>query len=128
MSAADIVSKLWNYCNVLRDDLSACVHAQAGGMSYGAYVEAAPRQLLPALPYLLHPCSRAHPCARPLSAPAFRGITTSMYVTAIRTSLFSTVDVCPHPGPLPEGEGAWCVIATICSITAADSGALRFYE
>ena len=29
MSPADIVSKLWNYCNVLRDD----------GMSYGDYVE-----------------------------------------------------------------------------------------
>jgi hypothetical protein len=33
MSPADIVQKLWNYCNVLRDDLSACEHAQAGGMS-----------------------------------------------------------------------------------------------
>jgi type I restriction enzyme M protein len=39
MSSGDIVQKLWNYCNVLRDD----------GMSYGDYVEAAPRQLLPAL-------------------------------------------------------------------------------
>lgn len=29
MSSTDIVSKLWNYCNVLRDD----------GMSYGDYVE-----------------------------------------------------------------------------------------
>jgi type I restriction enzyme M protein len=29
MSPADIVNKLWNYCNVLRDD----------GMSYGDYVE-----------------------------------------------------------------------------------------
>ncbi len=29
MSASDIVGKLWNYCNVLRDD----------GMSYGDYVE-----------------------------------------------------------------------------------------
>jgi len=29
MSSADIVQKLWNYCNVLRDD----------GMSYGDYVE-----------------------------------------------------------------------------------------
>ena len=29
MSRADIVSKLWNYCHVLRDD----------GMSYGDYVE-----------------------------------------------------------------------------------------
>ena len=29
MSQADIVQKLWNYCNVLRDD----------GMSYGDYVE-----------------------------------------------------------------------------------------
>ena len=34
MSPADIVQKLWNYYNVLRDDLSACVHAQAGGISY----------------------------------------------------------------------------------------------
>lgn len=30
---SQIVQKLWNYCNVLRDDLSAC-DAQAGGMSY----------------------------------------------------------------------------------------------
>jgi type I restriction enzyme M protein len=29
MTSAAIVSKLWNYCNVLRDD----------GMSYGDYVE-----------------------------------------------------------------------------------------
>ena len=29
MSSAAIVQKLWNYCNVLRDD----------GMSYGDYVE-----------------------------------------------------------------------------------------
>ena len=29
-----IVQELWNYCNVLRDDLSACGYAQAGGMSY----------------------------------------------------------------------------------------------
>lgn len=29
MSPSDIVNKLWNYCNVLRDD----------GMSYGDYVE-----------------------------------------------------------------------------------------
>ncbi len=35
MTPAAIVSKLWNYCNVLRDD----------GMSYGDYVEQ--------LPYLL---------------------------------------------------------------------------
>lgn len=34
MSPADIVNKLWNYRNVLRDDLSACGHAQAGGTSY----------------------------------------------------------------------------------------------
>jgi type I restriction enzyme M protein len=31
MSPADIVQKLWNYCNVLRDD----------GMSYGDYEELA---------------------------------------------------------------------------------------
>ena len=41
MSSSAIVQKLWNYCNVLRDDgmsygdnLSAC-DAQAGGISYG---------------------------------------------------------------------------------------------
>jgi len=34
MSPSAIVQKLWNYCNVLRDDLSAC-DAQADGMSYG---------------------------------------------------------------------------------------------
>ena len=33
MSPSAIAQKLWNYCNVLRDDLSAC-DAQAGGMSY----------------------------------------------------------------------------------------------
>ena len=32
MTPAAIVSKLWNYCNVLRDD----------GMSYGDYVEQRP--------------------------------------------------------------------------------------
>jgi hypothetical protein len=40
-----IVQKLWNYCNVLRDD----------GMSYGDYVEAAP----------------AHPCARGIRTSLF---------------------------------------------------------
>lgn len=34
-----IVQKHWNYCNVLRDDLSA-YDAQAGGMSYGDYPSA----------------------------------------------------------------------------------------
>ena len=38
-----LVQKLWNYCNILRDDLSApdcerlsgrCGHAQGGGLSY----------------------------------------------------------------------------------------------
>jgi type I restriction enzyme M protein len=29
-----LVQKLWNYCNILRDDLSACGHAQADGLSY----------------------------------------------------------------------------------------------
>lgn len=44
--SSQIVQKLWNYCNVLRDDLSAWdlpalqqAGAQAGGMSYGDYVE-----------------------------------------------------------------------------------------
>jgi type I restriction enzyme M protein len=35
MSPADIVQKLWNYCNVLRDD----------GMSYGDYEEQLTRLL-----------------------------------------------------------------------------------
>jgi len=43
MTSSAIVQKLWNYCNILRDDLSApdcerlsgrCGHAQAGGLSY----------------------------------------------------------------------------------------------
>lgn len=34
MSTADIVSKLWNYCSVLRDD----------GMSYGDYMVSAKKQ------------------------------------------------------------------------------------
>ena len=36
MSPADIVQKLWNYCNVLSafgKDKPACVHTQAGWMS-----------------------------------------------------------------------------------------------
>ena len=46
MSALLIVHTLWNYSNVLRDALSAWdlpalqqAGAQAGGMSYGDYVE-----------------------------------------------------------------------------------------
>jgi hypothetical protein len=38
---SQIVQKLWNCCNVLRDDLSAC-DAQAGGMSYGVPFDEAP--------------------------------------------------------------------------------------
>ena len=34
MTSSAIVQNLWNYCNILRDDLSACAHAQADGMSY----------------------------------------------------------------------------------------------
>jgi len=51
MTSANIVQKLWNYCNVLRDD----------GMSYGAYprfredkLETAPVRPAPAA--LGHPC------------------------------------------------------------------------
>jgi hypothetical protein len=33
MTSSAIVQKLWNYCNVFRDDLSAG-NPQAGGMSY----------------------------------------------------------------------------------------------
>jgi type I restriction enzyme M protein len=32
--STQLVQKLWNYCNILRDDLSACGHAQADGLSY----------------------------------------------------------------------------------------------
>jgi hypothetical protein len=32
--STQLVQKLWNYCNILRDDLSACGPAQAGGLSY----------------------------------------------------------------------------------------------
>jgi type I restriction enzyme M protein len=45
MNTATIVQKLWNYCNVLRDD----------GMSYGDYVEATPVRPAPAA--FEHPCS-----------------------------------------------------------------------
>jgi len=38
MNSSLIVPKLWNYCNVLRDDLSAC-GAQPGGVSREDYVE-----------------------------------------------------------------------------------------
>jgi len=34
MSPTSIVQKPCNYCNVLRDDLSACGYAQVDGMSY----------------------------------------------------------------------------------------------
>jgi hypothetical protein len=34
MSSSVVDEKLWNYCNILRDDQSACGHAQAGGLSY----------------------------------------------------------------------------------------------
>jgi hypothetical protein len=37
MTSSAILQQLWNYCNVLLDDLSAC-DAQAGGMSYGDYL------------------------------------------------------------------------------------------
>ena len=33
-NSSQLVQKLWNYCNILRDDLSACGNAQAGGLSY----------------------------------------------------------------------------------------------
>ncbi len=33
MNTSSIVQKLWNYCNVLRDDLSVCGHAQAGAQA-----------------------------------------------------------------------------------------------
>ena len=46
MNAATLVQKLWNYCNVLRDD----------GMSYGDYVEQ--------LTYLLF-LKMADECAQP---------------------------------------------------------------
>jgi type I restriction enzyme M protein len=68
MNTSTIVQKLWNYCNVLRDDLSACGHAQAGGMSYGDYVEAAP----------------AHPCAC--------GIRTSLFSTVGLYVVFKMAD------------------------------------
>ena len=56
MNTATIVQKLWNYCNVLRDD----------GMSYGDYPSASLRAGSEAAP--------AHPCAR--------GIRTSLFSTA----------------------------------------------
>ena len=49
MSASEIVSKVWNYAHVLRDD----------GVGYGDYVEAAPGVLPPAA--LEHPCSSLSP-------------------------------------------------------------------
>ena len=66
MNTSSIVQKLWNYCNVLRDN----------GMSYGDYPgsspgrannEAAPRLGHPASLYLLRPWSRVRPCTRKLS-------------------------------------------------------------
>lgn len=48
-----LVQKLWNYCNILRDDLSACEHAQAAGPSYGDYPSAWLRTGSEQLTYLL---------------------------------------------------------------------------
>jgi len=53
MTSSAIVQKLWNYCNVLSDDLSACEHAQADGMSYGDYPSAWLRTGSEQLTYLL---------------------------------------------------------------------------
>ncbi len=50
--APQIVQKLWNYCNVLRDDLSA-YDAQASGMSYGDYPSTTLRTGVEQLTYLL---------------------------------------------------------------------------
>ena len=50
MTSANIVQKLWNYCNVLRDD----------GMSYGDYVEAASEHHAPA--GFEHSCSAQLTC------------------------------------------------------------------
>ena len=62
MNSATIVQKLWNYCNVLRDD----------GMSYGDYVEQ--------LTYMLFlkmadersqpPCSQPSPIAQGFDWPS----------------------------------------------------------
>ncbi len=51
MNTSSIVQKLWNYCNVLRDDC----------MNYGDYVEAAP----------------AHPCARGIRTSLFSTVDVS---------------------------------------------------
>jgi hypothetical protein len=40
MDSNQLVQNLWNYCNILRDDLSACGNAQADGLSYGDYSSA----------------------------------------------------------------------------------------
>ncbi len=61
MTSSAIVQKLWNYCNILRDDLSApdresrsggC-SAQAGGVSYGDYPSACLRTGSEQLTFLL---------------------------------------------------------------------------
>jgi type I restriction enzyme M protein len=54
MNTSSIVQKLWNYCNVLRDD----------GMLYGDYVEAAP----------------AHPCARGIRTSLFNTLTYLLFL------------------------------------------------
>ena len=55
MNAAILVQKLWNYCNVLRDD----------GMSYGDYVEQ--------LTYLLFLKTAVWSSDPPPAAPSFPG-------------------------------------------------------
>jgi hypothetical protein len=35
--STQLVQKLWNYCNILRDDLLACGHALVDGQASGDY-------------------------------------------------------------------------------------------
>jgi type I restriction enzyme M protein len=89
MNTSTIVQKLWNYCNVLRDD----------GMSYGDYVEAAP----------------AHPCARGIRTSLFSTLTYLLFLKMANerskppynqaSPVLAGYDWLPSPRPSPRGRG-----------------------
>lgn len=72
----------------LRDDLSACGHAQAGGMSYGDYVEAAP----------------AHSCARGIRASCSSRLTYLLFGSGVTSRVARY-----KPMPQQAGRPACCL-------------------
>jgi hypothetical protein len=156
MSPADIVSKLWNYCNVLRDD----------GMSYGDYPGSCPGQAD-------NEAAPAHPCACGIRTSCSAQLTYLLFIkmadertkapyllargaqasnqkspvpekyswppspqprsaprpfACTRMALRQRKAVLCETLPRPRGRGGILTMATSCSITTANSRALRFYE